>query len=68
MAVDEAKIAEVLTRDVMFFWASKKEEYQKFFKEKLKKYNVKSPAELGDKKDDFFEEIDREWTGEKEED
>ena len=37
-------------------------EYQKFFKEKLKKYNVKSPAELDDEdKKKFFNEIEKEW-------
>jgi len=38
--------------------------YQKFFKEKLAKYGVKSPAELkGDEKKKFFDEIDAEWKG-----
>jgi len=37
-------------------------EYQKFFKEKLKKWNVKSPAELNDEdKKKFFNEIEKEW-------
>jgi len=37
-------------------------EYQDFFKEKLKKYGVKSPEELDkNKKEFFFNEIDREW-------
>ncbi|BBI90474.1 hypothetical protein HYO65_gp082 [Tenacibaculum phage PTm1] len=37
-------------------------EYKAFFAKKLKKYGVKSPDELpADKKDDFFDEIDREW-------
>ena len=45
-----------------------KEEYQKFFDKKLKKYGVKSPAELSDEeKKKFFDEIDKEWTGEKDE-
>jgi hypothetical protein len=40
-----------------------KEEYQKFFKEKLDKYDVKSPAELSDEdKKKFFNEIEKEWT------
>ena len=39
-----------------------KEEYQKFFKEKLDKYGVKSPAALDDeKKKQFFDEIEKEW-------
>jgi len=37
-------------------------EYQKFFKEKLKKWDVKSPAELDDEdKKKFFNEIEKEW-------
>ena len=43
-----------------------KEEYQKFFKKKLKEHGVSSPAELkGDAKKKFFNEIEKEWTGEK---
>jgi len=46
-----------------------KEAYKKFFEEKLKKFGVKSPAELeGDKKKEFFDEIDKEWEGDKESD
>ena len=43
---------------------SKKKEgsdYKAFFAKKLEKFGVKSPAELGDKKDDFFSEIESEW-------
>ncbi len=39
--------------------------YQTFFNKKLKEYGVKSPAELGDKKKKFFDEIEKEWTGDK---
>ena len=43
-------------------------EYQKFFTKKLEKFGVKSPAELSDEdKKKFFDEIDAEWEGEKEE-
>ena len=43
-------------------------EYQKFFAKKLEKFGVKSPAELSDEdKKKFFDEIDAEWEGEKEE-
>ena len=46
-----------------------KEEYQKFFNDKLKKFDVKSVAELSDEdKKKFFNEIDKEWEGENEED
>ena len=39
-----------------------KEDYMKFFASKLKKYGVKSPAELDDeKKKKFFNEIEKDW-------
>ena len=45
-----------------------KEKYQKFFKSALKKFGVKSPAELkGDKKKEFFDYVDKNWTGDHEE-
>jgi len=43
-----------------------KEEYQKFFKGKLKEFGVKSPAELDDaKKKEFFSAIEKGWTKDK---
>ena len=46
-----------------------KAEYQKFFNDKLKKFGVKSPSELSvDDKKKFYNEIDKEWKGENEED
>ena len=46
-----------------------KAEYQKFFNDKLKKFDVKSVSELSDEdKKKFFNEIDKEWEGENEED
>ena len=43
-------------------------EYKKFFDKKLAKFKVKSPAELDDAgKKKFFDEIEKEWTGEKSE-
>lgn len=43
-------------------------EYQKFFAKKLEKFGVSSPAELSDEdKKKFFDEIEAEWEGEKEE-
>ena len=46
-----------------------KEEYQKFFNDKLKKFDVKSVSELSDEdKKKFFDEIDKEWKGENEKD
>ena len=42
--------------------AGDKEAYQKFFKEIMKKYGVKSPAELSDEdKKKFFNEIEKGW-------
>lgn len=53
-------------------WLNEREgvetEYQKFFKKKLEKYGVDSPAELsGEDKKKFFDEIDAEWEAENEE-
>ena len=43
-------------------------EYQKFFAKKLEKFGVSSPAELSvEDKKKFFDEIEAEWEGEKEE-
>ena len=45
-----------------------KEAYQKFFNSALKKFGVKSPAELkGDKKKEFFDYVDKNWTCDHEE-
>jgi hypothetical protein len=45
-----------------------KEAYQKFFNTMLKKFGVKSAAELeGDKKKEFFDAIDAGWEGDNEE-
>ncbi|MCK5021290.1 MAG: hypothetical protein KAS32_30040 [Candidatus Peribacteraceae bacterium] len=41
--------------------------YRDFFRSKLKKYGVSSPTELSpEKKKKMFDEIEKEWTGEKE--
>ncbi len=46
-----------------------KEEYQKFFKSALEKYGVTEPDQLeGDKKKDFFNYVDKNWTGDNESD
>jgi len=48
---------------------SKKEKYQKFFQAALKKFGVKSPAELdGDKKKEFFDYVDKNYEGDNEAD
>tara|TARA_Y100000590_G_scaffold121769_1_gene139443 strand:+ start:4438 stop:4737 length:300 start_codon:yes stop_codon:yes gene_type:complete len=45
-----------------------KEEYNKLFDAKLKKYGVDSPEDLSDEeKKKFFDEIDKEWKSDKEE-
>lgn len=47
--------------------AGDKDAYRKYFEQKLKKYKVKSPAELSEKeKAKFFEEVDKGWKGESE--
>ena len=51
------------------FLTEKKEKdaYDKFFEKKLKKWSVESPDEIPDhKKDDFFDEVDREWKADNE--
>ena len=46
-----------------------KEEYQKFFNAALKKYGVSSPDDLDDeKKKDFFNYVDKNWSGDNEAD
>ena len=46
-----------------------KEAYAKFFKATLKKFDVKSVAELDDeKKKEFFNYVDKEWEGTNEDD
>ena len=41
-------------------------EYQKFFKGALEKFGAKSPADLGDKKKEFFDYVDKNWHGSEE--
>ena len=46
-----------------------KKEYQKFFNAALKKYGVSSPDDLDDeKKKDFFNYVDKNWSGDSEAD
>jgi len=50
-------------------YLSEESDYQKWFAKKLKEAGVKSPAELDNaKKKKFFNMIDKEWKGKKEED
>ena len=51
-----------------FIKEGSKEEYQKFFDKKLKKYGVDSPDDLSDEeKKKFYDEIDKEWKADHEE-
>lgn len=56
--MDYVMVAERVTAKV----AGRGKEYRKYFDKMLKKWDVKSPAEIpDDKKDDFFEEVDKGW-------
>mgnify|MGYP001258365089 CR=1 FL=1 len=49
--------------------SEKQKKYQAFFQKALKKFGVKSPAELeGDKKKEFFDYVDANYEGDNEED
>ena len=51
------------------FLLNEESAYEKFFKEKLKKWKVKSPSELSkEDKVKFFNEIDKQWKGKNETD
>jgi hypothetical protein len=48
-------------------YLSEAKDYKAFFAAKLKEYGVSGVAEMDDKtKKKFFDEIEKEWTGEKE--
>ena len=39
-------------------------EYEKFFKKKMKEWDIKSPADLSDEdKKKFFDEVEKDWKG-----
>lgn len=64
MSSREEKMASRIALDVVA--ESGDTEYQEFFRKKLEEHGVESPAELDEgAKKKFFDEIDREWTGEK---
>jgi len=47
----------------------KQKKYREFFEGKLRKYKVNSPSELNaEQKKKFFDEVDKGWDAEKEED
>jgi len=61
---------DLLGRIDMFvgFDINEETEYQKFFNKKMKEWGISSPGDLDDdEKKKFFDEVDREWTGEKNE-
>jgi hypothetical protein len=54
--------------DEVYEASGDKEAYQKFFQKALKKFGVKSPAELkGDKEKEFYDYVDKNWKGDHEE-
>ena len=63
-ALKKESVEEKVTKE-----ESKKEKYQKFFQAALKKYGVKSPAELeGDKNKEFFNYVDKNYEADNESD
>ncbi len=56
----------VLEKIEMILAEGDKAAYQKFFKSKLKEYNVDSPMDLDeDERKKFFEEVKKEWAAKK---
>ena len=50
-------------------YLNEKSAYDKFFEKKLKKWGIKSPADLSKKeKIKFFDEVDKEWKAKEESD
>lgn len=67
--VSDSDLEDILSDYGLYMEATgDKEAYQKFFQSALKKFGVKSPAELkGEKKKEFFDYVDKNWTGDHEE-
>ena len=66
-AVDDA--LRLANESVQSEASAKQEKYKKFFQSALKKFGVKSPAELeGDKKKEFFDYVDKNYESDNEED
>ena len=58
-----------IIRQEMLIIKGKESEYQEFFRDTLKKFDVKSPNELSDKrKKEFFDYIDSNYKAKKETD
>jgi hypothetical protein len=50
-----------------FLLEKKENKYDKFFRKKMKEWNISSPDELSkEEKKKFFDEVDREWKSEEE--
>ncbi len=65
---NEENMIERIAIDVVAEGSGDKEEYMRYFKKKLKKFNVGSPAELDkSKRKKFFEEVDDGWEADHEE-
>jgi len=63
------KLANEANEKVEVKTESDKEKYQRFFQSALKKFGVKSPAELeGEKKKEFFDYVDKNYEADNEED
>jgi len=62
-----SNMAERIAVDVVAAGSGDKEEYMRFFKKKLEKYKVDSPADLETgKRKKFYEEVDSGWTSDAE--
>lgn len=67
--VDTRKLMKMIGEDVDMVneKSGDKEAYQNFFNSALKKFGVKSPAELsGDKEKEFYDYVDKNWEGDNE--
>ena len=60
--MDTYRIAENVLSTII---AGRGEEYKEFFREKMKEWGIESPRDLpAEQRDEFFEEIEEDWTGE----
>jgi len=67
MKITKSRLVEIIAEEIREFLKEEDTAYQKFFREKLKKFGVSSPAQLkGDDKKKFYDEIDKEWKGKEE--
>ena len=67
--MDKTKVARQLVKLAKELIAEPSSKYRTYFEKKLKKWNVDSPSEIpDDKKDDFFNEVDKDWDAEDEND